>query len=702
MAPRVATYSIAACDLDARQWGVAVQSKFLAAASVVSFAEAETGAVATQAYANPRYGPDGLALLREGLSADDVVGQLDRGRRRPRPPSAGDRRPRRPQRDVHRPGVPRLGGRTHGLGLRGPGQHPGLGRHRRRARRDVRGHGRPAARRAAARLPRRGPGGRGRPPRPTGGGPSRRPARRRVRRPLGRRRRPARGRPRAADRGASPHPRHPRAALRPHAEGGLARRSTTRWRRSCGSAWPASGTRAISRTRSSAGLRPRTSRSASRESTASIRSCLTSCVGSRREREATASPGSTRSSARRDLEAGPDPVAPRTSRHSASTPGPRSRARRRVSRPRRGTRAATRSSIVVSPAARPSRSTARTSTLRPGRSSSWATRSSNARRSPPRPDTTVLAIGAKPGEAYQPLGWEWSSEAFPFFGSGDPERAYELLAAADAEHPGSPSVLYNLACAEALTGGPRKPSGTCGALSSSTSPSPRSRATTATSTRSATTRGTPAREPSASPTSTTCPPRRRARTAVTARLRRSSASGPSVSTRTAASSGNRVIEEHDELGTAAGRHEELYVVLRAAHASSSDGDVRCADRHRRVRPRPRGSAGGACRGARHPVLVVGGQSRTRVRGLDLGAVRAAPTRTGAEGTTRRPSRSSATCSPRIPTPADPLQPRLRGGLNGEHDAASSTSRAPPARGTVAQVRRARTPTSTRRDDPRFE
>jgi uncharacterized Ntn-hydrolase superfamily protein len=76
MALRVATYSIAACDLDARQWGVAVQSKFLAAAAVVSFAEAETGAVATQAYANPRYGPDGLALLREGGSADDVVRQL--------------------------------------------------------------------------------------------------------------------------------------------------------------------------------------------------------------------------------------------------------------------------------------------------------------------------------------------------------------------------------------------------------------------------------------------------------------------------------------------------------------------------------------------------------------------------------------------------------------------------------------------------
>jgi uncharacterized Ntn-hydrolase superfamily protein len=73
---RVATYSIAACDLEARQWGVAVQSKFLAAASVVSWAEPEAGAVATQAYANPRYGPNGLALLRDGLSAEETVRRL--------------------------------------------------------------------------------------------------------------------------------------------------------------------------------------------------------------------------------------------------------------------------------------------------------------------------------------------------------------------------------------------------------------------------------------------------------------------------------------------------------------------------------------------------------------------------------------------------------------------------------------------------
>jgi uncharacterized Ntn-hydrolase superfamily protein len=70
------TYSIAACDLDAGQWGVATQSKFLAVGSVVPWAEPHVGAVATQAYANPRYGPDGLALLRDGLSAPEVVERL--------------------------------------------------------------------------------------------------------------------------------------------------------------------------------------------------------------------------------------------------------------------------------------------------------------------------------------------------------------------------------------------------------------------------------------------------------------------------------------------------------------------------------------------------------------------------------------------------------------------------------------------------
>jgi len=81
--PVVATYSIAACDLEASQWGVAVQSKFLAVGAVVPWAEPEIGAIATQAYANPSYGPNGLALLRDGLSASEVVERLtaeDEGR----------------------------------------------------------------------------------------------------------------------------------------------------------------------------------------------------------------------------------------------------------------------------------------------------------------------------------------------------------------------------------------------------------------------------------------------------------------------------------------------------------------------------------------------------------------------------------------------------------------------------------------------
>lgn len=85
MTPIVATYSIAACDLAAAQWGVATQSKFLAVGSVVPWAAPGVGAVATQAYANPRYGPAGLQLLADGLGAEDVVARLveaDEGRDR--------------------------------------------------------------------------------------------------------------------------------------------------------------------------------------------------------------------------------------------------------------------------------------------------------------------------------------------------------------------------------------------------------------------------------------------------------------------------------------------------------------------------------------------------------------------------------------------------------------------------------------------
>jgi uncharacterized Ntn-hydrolase superfamily protein len=83
MARLITTYSIAACDLEASQWGVATQSKFLAVGAVVPWAEPHVGAIATQAYANPRYGSMGLSLLGEGLAAQEVVERLtsaDEGR----------------------------------------------------------------------------------------------------------------------------------------------------------------------------------------------------------------------------------------------------------------------------------------------------------------------------------------------------------------------------------------------------------------------------------------------------------------------------------------------------------------------------------------------------------------------------------------------------------------------------------------------
>src|SRR5437868_15319077 len=76
MAEVVATFSIVACDLAAGRWGVAVQSKFLAVGSVVPWAKPHVGAIATQAYANPCYGPRGLELLEEGLTAEEVVTRL--------------------------------------------------------------------------------------------------------------------------------------------------------------------------------------------------------------------------------------------------------------------------------------------------------------------------------------------------------------------------------------------------------------------------------------------------------------------------------------------------------------------------------------------------------------------------------------------------------------------------------------------------
>ncbi len=74
--PRFGTFSIVAFEPASSTWAVAVQSKFISVGSVVPFAEVGTGAIATQAMANVAYGPDGLALLRRGASAEEVVRKL--------------------------------------------------------------------------------------------------------------------------------------------------------------------------------------------------------------------------------------------------------------------------------------------------------------------------------------------------------------------------------------------------------------------------------------------------------------------------------------------------------------------------------------------------------------------------------------------------------------------------------------------------
>jgi uncharacterized Ntn-hydrolase superfamily protein len=79
----VATFSIVGRDPENGDLGVAVQSKFFAVGAVVPWAQAGVGAIATQSWANTTYGLKGLALLKDGLTAQDVLDQLivaDEGR----------------------------------------------------------------------------------------------------------------------------------------------------------------------------------------------------------------------------------------------------------------------------------------------------------------------------------------------------------------------------------------------------------------------------------------------------------------------------------------------------------------------------------------------------------------------------------------------------------------------------------------------
>lgn len=81
--PLVSTYSIVARDPDTGEMGVAVQSHWFSVGSIVSWGEAGVGVVATQSFVNPAFGPDGLELLKSGMTAGQLVDKLiaeDEGR----------------------------------------------------------------------------------------------------------------------------------------------------------------------------------------------------------------------------------------------------------------------------------------------------------------------------------------------------------------------------------------------------------------------------------------------------------------------------------------------------------------------------------------------------------------------------------------------------------------------------------------------
>jgi uncharacterized Ntn-hydrolase superfamily protein len=79
----VHTYSIVARDEATGQMGVAVQSHWFSVGSIVTWAEAGVGAIATQSFVDPAYGPRGLELMKSGLSAEQALDALllvDEGR----------------------------------------------------------------------------------------------------------------------------------------------------------------------------------------------------------------------------------------------------------------------------------------------------------------------------------------------------------------------------------------------------------------------------------------------------------------------------------------------------------------------------------------------------------------------------------------------------------------------------------------------
>jgi tetratricopeptide (TPR) repeat protein len=66
--------------------------------------------------------------------------------------------------------------------------------------------------------------------------------------------------------------------------------------------------------------------------------------------------------------------------------------------------------------------------------------------------STALAVGGTPGRAYEVSPWEWVAHAIPAWRSGDYQSAREMIGQGLEAHPDNPSLLYGLACLEALSG----------------------------------------------------------------------------------------------------------------------------------------------------------------------------------------------------------------------------------------------------------
>ena len=139
-------------------------------------------------------------------------------------------------------------------------------------------------------------------------------------------------------------------------------------------------------------------------------------------------------------------------RRSASTPGPRTRPTNRSSSNTTSARRATRSSTWSSPGAPPSPWATSASTRPPARSSSCAIPGPRREAEAREPDTTILAVGGKPGEAFRPRAWETNLDVLQLFDDGRYGRPRSCCQRALERYDDSSTIFYNLACAEAQLG----------------------------------------------------------------------------------------------------------------------------------------------------------------------------------------------------------------------------------------------------------